>query len=77
MKEIYLSLLKNGFKEDWMTGDWEKDKKRFIREQENLNKLSVEFNIEEIFDDDYLLQVWVEQIKYGDNKDIQIQIKAF
>ena len=55
MEEIYHSLLKNGFKEDWMTGDWEQDKERFIREQENLNKLSVEFNIEDIFDDDYLL----------------------
>lgn len=52
MEEIYHSLLKNGFKEDWMTGEWEQDKRRFIREQENLNNISVEFNIEEIFDDD-------------------------
>lgn len=50
MEVIYQKLIKDGFKEEWMTGEWEKDKRRFIREQENLNDLNVEFNIEDLYD---------------------------
>lgn len=53
MEAIYRKLIKDGFKEDWMTGEWEKDKKRFIREQENLNNLDVEFNIEDLYDNNW------------------------
>lgn len=49
MEAIYRKLIKDGFKEDWMTGDWEKDKKRFIREQEQLNN----FTIEDYYDDNW------------------------
>lgn len=53
MEEIYRSLIKNGFKEDWMVGEWEKDKRRFIREQEQLNNIDVKFTIEDIYDNNW------------------------
>lgn len=37
-KQLYLSLSSEQL-EPWMTGDWLKDKKRFIREQEELFQL--------------------------------------
>jgi len=42
MKAIYQKLIKDGFKEEWMTGEWEKDKERFVREQEQLNNFTIE-----------------------------------
>ena len=49
-KKLYESLSSEHI-ESWMTGDWLADKKRFIKEQWELNKLLIEDIDEE--DDDY------------------------
>jgi len=48
-RKLYESLSEEHL-EDWMTGDWLTDKKRFMREQETLNNILIEYTI---VDDDY------------------------